>query len=1300
MPQYFLSLGPALMISMGYINLGKWVTIVEGGARFGFDLGLLLVIFNATAIMCQYLAACIGTVSGKNLAEICSEEYCKPVCILLGVQAELSMITTELTTVLGMAYGLGLLFGVDLLTCVLFITVGAVLLRLLMTLLGNYKTELLCIGMAGFGLLFYVFGVLISQPEIPLTMNMMFPKLSGDNVYSLMALLGANIMSHNFYIHSSLVQEQSRTTNISIGTLFHDHFFAILIIFTGIFLVNHVLMNSVAAVFSSADAFVLNFEDVSLLMDQIFRSPVAPITFFLALLLSSQIAALTWNIGGQVVLRSFFGINLSGWVHHVIFKTCSTLAALYCVKSAGTEGMYQLLIFCQVVLAILLPSSVIPLFRVASSRFIMGSFKIPWYVEILALLAFFGMLAANTMFSVEMLFGNSSWVMNLRGGMGSSVMVPYAFLLLIAWTSLGLTLYLAVTPLKSASDRPDMQAWTWNSLPDQRSFFVGRGDDVQDLIKYDEDQEPSVEPAIDMQYDKSILELNLDSSEAASECDGGSQQSVCAIPETFPTFEPQNPKSVTEVDLPENVETASAGTLSENDIIQTVEGDVQRVESKDLDEKENDIIQMVEGDVQRVESKGLDEKDTGIGVTVPTFKDSEGDTLEPEESPRGVSPLPATTSKCPESSISVVDKGFDGGNGSGSLSKLSGLGRAARRQLTAILDEFWGNLFDFHGKLTQEANIKRLDILLGLDLKAVGSSAKSGNAGAESTKSFYPDTERGSVFPANSRDYNPLNQKKVSSVDLSLGVQRGSPSWSQGMPSNTYLQSSSSSLLDQAERAYSSLRMPLHSESHDYQPATIHGYQIASYLKGAGATRNPYSSMSQNLSPEPKSVGSFLPNLRDQIMYNHGQNELSSPGTSGWPSQDMSRINRLQVERPYYDQSLLETNENPGSSSYTKKYHSSPDISALIASSRNAFLNEGGWGGPIGPRHSLGRMSYEQSQYLNNVSRLNSVSRSGVPLAFDKLSPPQLHKDVFSQPPILNMDTKSLWSTQPFEQFYGMPTMDQNEGVGGVSLGPSIPPKETLYAESEAKLLKSLRFCIMKMLKMEGSDWLFRQNGGLDEELIDRVALAERHLHEVDSGERNQVYTCEPQHLSTAQKFNSVQSNADADTLSLLSLRNCGDNCIWRASLVVSFGVWCIHRTLELALVESRPELWGKYTYVLNRLQGVIEPAFLKPRDFREPCSCLEIPSPHNSVLLATEKTSKTITSAGMVLEIIKDVEAAVSGRKGRTGTAAGDVAFPKGKENLASVLKRYKRRLLNKPQGTQESTPSRRPRTPASTLL
>ncbi|XP_072958372.1 protein ETHYLENE-INSENSITIVE 2 isoform X1 [Typha angustifolia] len=1268
----FPSLGPALMVSMGYIDLGKWLAAVDGGARFGYDLVLLVLFFNFTAIFCQYLATCIGMVAERSLAEICSEEYGRAACIFLGVQAELSMITSDLTMILGVAQGLNLLIGVDLFTCLCFATVVSIFFPFFITLLeDNRLTEALHIGIAGFALLFYVLGVLVSQPEIPLAMNVIFPKLSMESTCSLMALLGANIMAHNFYIQSSVVQQQRRHTSASIGALSHDHFFAILFVFTGIFLVNHVLMNSAAV--SSNPEVLLSFEDAFLLMDQIFKNPVAPMVFFLVLLFSSQINALICNSSGQLILRHFIGINLSLSVHHLLVKALTIIPALYCAKILGAEGTFQLFLFCQIIQAMLLPSSFIPLFRVASSRLIMGSFRLPRYLEIFALFAFVAMLGPNIIFSIEMSFGNSSWANSLRGNTGGNVVVPYTVLLLISCASIAFTLYLAVTPLKSASNEPETQLWAWHCQKDVLEPS-GCGDPHLENISFDEDQDPAVEPTMEDPFECRPSKLTVefpDLSEAAVESGYDSQPSSYGASITVtrldPTYPPEEPKSLVEMDLPVNE--ISGGEISDSSTVLTAE------------------------------SKGLVEKDVEGEADVHMDKDNE---KEDSEKPLGGA-FPPSAFEDPRSFTGLKEKGYDTNNDSGSLSKLSGLGRAARRQLAAILDEFWGHLFDFHGKLTQEASMKKLDVLLGLDLRIVGSSVKVDTSSNESSKNPFKEAEKGVKLSANSGSFISPSQKRFSDLDLSYGLQMGSPSWSQNMQLlNTHVQNSSSSILESSEKLNSNYNMPPQCDARDYQPATIHGYQIASYLKGINAGRTPYSNIS--LDQQPSSNSSFIPSLGDSVMYAPGQNRLVSFGTSGPDSPTASQVSRLQTERPYYDPSLIESSENIGSSVYAKKYHSSPDISALIAASRSSFLNDGQWGGPIGPRPSLGRMTSERSHYVN------LTSRAGVPIAFDELSPPKLHANVFSSQSNLNPDAKSLWSRQPFEQLFGVTTMRQNSRDAGVDHNLSIPAKETFsYAESETKLLQSLRFCIMKLLKLEGSEWLFRQNGGYDEGLIDRVAATERYL-QGDATEINQVCMMEIQHLSSDQKLSSLQRNGEADAPFLRSLPNCGDNCIWRAALVVSFGVWCIRRTLELSLVESRPELWGKYTYVLNRLQGILEPAFSKPRQPLTLCSCLEALakdvknldnlSPTGLLCTIGKPIKGTLTTASMVLDIIKDVEVSVSGRKGRTGTAAGDVAFPKGKENLSSVLKRYKRRLSSKSPNTNEITSSRKIPSPTPSVL
>ncbi|CAN6170959.1 unnamed protein product [Urochloa humidicola] len=1279
----FHALGPALLISMGYIDLGKWVAAVEAGSRFGFDLVLLALIFNFTAIVCQYLAACIGTVTGKNLAEICNQEYSKPTCIFLGVQAGLSLLTSELTMIFGIALGFNLLFEYDdLITGICFAMVVPNLLPYAISHLGKKMAGTVNACIAGFVLLSYVLSLLVSQPQIPLTVNVMFPKLSGESTYSLMALLGANIMAHNFYIHSSVVQGQKRSSAVGLGALFHDHLFSILFIFTGIFLVNYVLMGSAAA--ESTNTLLLTFQDVVELMNQIFVNPLAPTIFLVVLLFSGHIISLTSVVGSQVISQHLFGINIPLSGHRLLLKGFAIVPTLYWAKVAGAEGIYQLLIICQIIQAMLLPSSVIPLFRVASSRFIMGAHKVSLYLEILAFLAFLLMLFSNIMFVAEMLFGDSGWMNNLKGYTGSPVVLPYTVFILVACISVAFSLYLAVTPLKSGSNVAESQEWSVHLQRELLGTPPGREEAKVENVTYGEDQRSDIDPSpsdLLNNYPQSVMEY-IDTSDTAVESDHDSQQSTAyasTVPETCPSpsFTPES-KSVVAVNWPEPLEKVCTSTVTEQSTVESVDSrsmiemDVL-VETDVLADKDKEHLNVLESEKSVVGSTPSCVSEDGP----PSLTFSRGNGSDANDN-GSLSTPSCVSDDGPPSLTFSRGKGSDA-NGNGSLSRLSGLGRAARRQLAAILDEFWGHLFDYHGKITHEASTKKFDILLGLVLRTPNSAARTDKQAIEIPKSpMVRDTIRGPTFLSNSVELmSPKNE--MSNLEITYGLQRGtsmgSSTWSHGtqLP-NTQLQSSSNSLLEQSARLNSNYGASSYSDNNQfYQPATIHGYQLTSYLKQMNANRNPYSSMPLDPQRLPKSSASAAPTYVDSM--SHNQNLIASLGATPPQIAATSRIGSMMTERSYYSPSIVDGSESAGSSAYSKKYHSSPDISAIIAASRTALLNEAKLGGAIGSQSYLSRMASERSQYAN------AVARPAAPLAFDELSPPKLQSDIFSAQSSMSPSARSLWAKQPFEQLFGMSSAELSKGDFNLSGRSGGMAKDDFsYKESEMKLLQSLRFCIMKLLKLEGSGWLFEQSGGCDEDLIDRVAAAERLL--LQGTPENQLLHGDLQKPSSNQ----------ADIQYMQTLPNCGEDCIWRASLVVSFGVWCIRRVLDMSLVESRPELWGKYTYVLNRLQGILDPAFSKPRSALTICACLQkdirvLNSPHSGLSAigpVPMPIPGTFTTAAVVLEMIKDVETAVSGRKGRSGTAAGDVAFPKGKENLASVLKRYKRRLASKGQRLQ----------------
>ncbi|XVE96698.1 hypothetical protein REPUB_Repub02eG0245200 [Reevesia pubescens] len=1268
---------PVLLISVGYVDPGKWVATVEGGARFGFDLVAPMLLFNCAAILCQYLSARIGVVTGRHLAQICSDEYDKSTLIFLGVQAELSVVVLDLTMVLGVAHGINLLFGVDLSTGVFLAALDAVLFPVFATLLDHCRGSFLCTYAASFILLSYVFGVLISQPEISLFTTGMLTKLSGESVFALMSLLGASIMPHNFYLHSSIVQQHQGPPNISRSALCHDHLFAILCVFSSIYLVNYVLLNSAANVFYSAGLFLVTFQDAMSLMEQVFRNGILHLVFLLVMFLSNQITTSTWNLGGQVVLHDFLGLDIPGWLHHATIRIIAMVPALYCVWTSGAEGIYQLFIFAQVMVALMLPSSVIPLFRIASSRPIMGVFKISPILEFLSLVTFMGMLGLKIIFVVEMIFGNSDWVGNLRLNAGISMSIPFVFLLVTACASFSLMLWLAATPLKSASSRSEAHVWKWELNRTVSEAAIEREENDLSGTRYHGE-----EPA-HMQERSSTPEKSIESHSDLS----------------FPNYDVDLPETIMESD--NEIRLTTVNEKSSNSIyLSPSVCNTQESASTVVNEEADEDLPGTK--TLKIESMSPVEKTVSLEGDLQIEKyDDDGDTWEPEEPSRPPSgSISSLTSDGPPSFRSLSGKSDDGGNGTGSLSRLAGLGRAARRQLAAILDEFWGQLYDFHGQPIQDARVKKLDVLVGVDSKPL----KVDTTNKEYGGYFLSVGGRASDALINSSLYDSPKQLKVqNSIDSSYGYSTGSSSlWSNHVQLlDSYVQNSSRNV-DSGERRYSSLRAAPSADAWDYQPATVHGYQIASYLNRIAKDRSSDVFNGQMQLPASKSPALGPTIYRDSLAFSLGQklqNGIPSAQASGFQNVAVSRNSPLQSGRSYYDISSSGTNDDSGMSVNSKKYHSLPDISGLSVPHRDMYMSEKSaqWDSSIGYGSSVGRTNYETSMYSN------AGSRTGVPLAFDELSQSQGYRDALPLQLSSSSDTGSLWSRQPFEQFG---VAEKRCTAGSETLGSgmnSITRDAASCVDLESKLLQSFRHCIVKILKLDGSDWLFRQYDGADEDLIDHVAARERFLYDAESREINQVRMGEPQFLSPERRYGSATKSDEASfaNFSISSVPHCGEGCIWKADLIISFGVWCIHRILDLSLMESRPELWGKYTYVLNRLQGIIDLAFSKPRSPMSPCFCLQIPVEYqqrssppvsNGMLPPAAKPGRgKCTNAATLLDVIKDVEIAISCRKGRTGTAAGDVAFPKGKENLASVLKRYKRRLSYKPVGTHEGSGSRK---------
>lgn len=1352
-------LGPAFLVSMGYIDPAKWVTTIEGGSRFGVELVWLLMLSNVVAILCQSLASRIGVVTGKHLAQICGEEYSRPVCMLLWLQCEASVIVLDLTVILGTAIGINLLLELDMFVCVILSTVDALLFPLILPLLGKRQAELLSISITGLVVLFFAPCTLSMQSNAISIVNGMTPKVKRESLYTAVSLLGANIMPYNFYLHSSIVQEQKNVQNIPNGVLCHYNVLEIAFAFGGILLVNLAVLSTAAITFHNAGLEILTFQDMQPLTEQIFKSSVARVAFFLAVFCASQLTKLTRTIGGKVALEGFLGINQHMWFNRILMKAGGIALAMLYVWNSGTADIYQLLIFSQVLLAMQLPAAVIPLFRVASSSSVMGTHKISLFVEVLAWLSFFFMVILNISLVLDMSFGDSEWIGSLRN-IGAGMAVPFILILMFASLSLGFMLWLIATPLRCANQKVEVQRWFEGpETPyEHTEHLISR-----ETVTYGLNSEAISEAVVDTSESKGT---RIDKTLPVNDLKPGKDLKICSKdievhPREHTVLESglSSAEIVPDIDFPRLPDVINVNEFPFVDSQAplnsfSTESSLASIPAPSSDGLCTDSVPNV-SKPSRIESEISVLKETELELDTEMEKyDDDGDGWEHEEVPTGLSESAYTlTHEEPGSCRSIGGRSDDGGSGSGSLSRLSGLGRAARRQFASILDEFWGKLFDFHGQLTEQARLKRLDLALGIKVvQTQGSVTSNGTIGRESKylqeqeKILWQEQEKILWQKGQASEHLSVldscikTSENLSGMDSSTGAHiydTSLGSWASPMALRSSYARQVAPSFNRSERRYSRLHIPSYPEEFDYQPATIHGYQTTSYMGRSGTHTQCTNALDSQIGPQAGDISSF--SMHDsfrKLPVGYGFSKLQEQGSlnTGFDLHGLQESGS-SYNNSFSSRSLLRSHGNGQYTGQTKKYHSLPDISGhgLVKWDSPTGQERDQWNpsvqraaGELDMRYrSLGSSSFRTDFKNLPVSQMGTYNDDvnnqvdQVPLSFDELSPSQLHKDGFSLQSTSKAENNSLWSRQPFEQLFGMSGIGSGRGYvserNRKSRTVSNTHESVSCGDSEVEMLQNLRCCIVKLLRLEGSEWLFNQDGGFDEELIDLVAAREKFLHEADTYESSKLYNSDAQNQRQDYKFAPIPNTCESASVLVPSVPHCGEECVWVASLLVSFGIWCIHRILNLSLMESRPELWGKYTYVLNRLQGILEPAFCKPRLVLLPCFCLQIPLLKDAYgrkmafldsTLSNEPSATSFqnyshgrainskrqgTSASAFLEIIKDVEIAVGSRKGRTGTAAGDVAFPKGKENLASVLKRYKRRLANKPPGILENNGGRR---------
>src|SRR5215471_178104 len=366
--------GPAYLVSVGYMDPGNWATDLQGGASFGYKLLWVILLSNAMAILLQTLAARLGIVAGRDLAQACREAYRRTVCNALWVLCEIAIAACDLAEVLGAAIGLKLLFGLPLVAGVL-LTALDTLLVLWLSRYGIRLIEAMILSLIAIMTGCFLVELAFARPAVHEVFSGLVPKLNVQSLYVAVGILGATVMPHNLYLHSALVQTRR------IGRTAADrreaarfNLFDSIVALNGAMVVNAAILILAAAVFFKRGIAVQQIEQAYLLLPAFLGTTLASGLFAIALLASGQSSTLTGTYAGQIVMEGFLDLRLRPWMRRLITRTIAVIPAVITVYLRGDSATLQLLILSQVVISMQLPFAVIPLIRFTSDRRRMGEF--------------------------------------------------------------------------------------------------------------------------------------------------------------------------------------------------------------------------------------------------------------------------------------------------------------------------------------------------------------------------------------------------------------------------------------------------------------------------------------------------------------------------------------------------------------------------------------------------------------------------------------------------------------------------------------------------------------------------------------------------------------------------------------------------------------------------------------------------------------------------------------------------------------------------------------------------------------
>ena len=433
--------GPAYLVSVGYMDPGNWATDLAAGSRFEYRLIWVLLMSNLMAVLLQTLSARLGVVTGRDLAQACHDSYGKALRGLLFVLCEIAIAACDLAEVLGTAIGIHMLFPAIPLLAAVLITGLDVLLLLGMQRWGMRKMEMFIVSLISIIGICFVVEIFLCKPAWGMIGAGFVPSplssIGGENssLYIAISIIGATVMPHNLYLHSSLVQsrrldpsEAGRRQACRFNLL--DSAVALNIAF----FVNAAILIVAAATFGHSGHPVDELEDAHRLLHDLLGTRVAPIVFALALICAGQSSTITGTLAGQITMEGFLRFRMRPWLRRLTTRLMAIVPAVLVIAFSHDNGTNRLLVLSQVILSLQLPFAMVPLVKFTSSRARMGNFVNPKWLAGLAWIVATIIILLNGKLVVDQFrdwqndLGNSEWIIRF-------IAYPAAFVMaaVLAW---------------------------------------------------------------------------------------------------------------------------------------------------------------------------------------------------------------------------------------------------------------------------------------------------------------------------------------------------------------------------------------------------------------------------------------------------------------------------------------------------------------------------------------------------------------------------------------------------------------------------------------------------------------------------------------------------------------------------------------------------------------------------------------------------------------------------------------------------------------------------------------------------